>query len=80
MISSKPLIVTSMHILQPKHSKLKQEEVSKLLVKYNISLAQLPKISKEDAGVISLDVSVGDVVKIERKFNDGVEEYFRVVV
>ncbi|VVB80387.1 DNA-directed RNA polymerase subunit H [uncultured archaeon] len=69
-----------MHILQPKHSKLKQDEVKKLLVKYNISLAQLPKISKEDAAVVSLGVETGDVVKIERKNDNGEEEYFRVVV
>jgi DNA-directed RNA polymerase subunit H (RpoH/RPB5) len=69
-----------MHILQPKHSKLKQEEVSKLLAKYNISLAQLPKISKDDSAVFSLNASVGDVVKIERKLEEGTEDYFRVVV
>jgi len=69
-----------MHVLQPKHSKLKQEEVSKLLVKYNISLAQLPKISKEDSAVINLTANVGDVVRIERKLDEGSEEYFRVVV
>lgn len=69
-----------MHILQPKHSKLKQDEVKKLLVKYNISLAQLPKISKEDAAVVTLGVETGDVVKIERKNDNGEEEYFRVVV
>jgi len=69
-----------MHILQPKHSKLKQDDVKKLLLKYNISLAQLPKISKEDVCVINLGVQTGDVIKIERKMENGVEEYFRVVV
>ena len=69
-----------MHVLQPKHSKLKQEEVNKLSFKYNISLAQLPKISKEDPAVISLGVNLGDVIKIIRKTDKGEEEYFRVVV
>ena len=69
-----------MHILQPKHSKLKTDELKKLLVKYNISLAQLPKISKEDPSVIELGVNVGDIIKIERKTEKGEEEYFRVVV
>ena len=69
-----------MHVLQPKQSKLKKDEVSKLLVKYNISLAQLPKISKEDPSVASLNLVVGDVIKIERENQDKVEEYFRVVV
>ena len=72
--------VRIMHVLQPKHSKLKQEEVSKLLVKYNISLAQLPKISKEDVAVFPLNANLGDVIKIERKTVEGTEEYFRVVV
>ena len=69
-----------MHVLQPKHTKLKQEEISKLLVRYNISLAQLPKISKEDAAIFELNTQIGDVIQIERKTSDGSEEYFRVVV
>ncbi len=69
-----------MHILQPKHTKLKQEEVVKLLIKYNISLAQLPKISKEDASIFDLNPQLGEVVKIERKTEEGSEDYFRVVV
>lgn len=68
-----------MHVLQPKHSKLKQEEVSKLLTKYNISFAQLPKISKEDVAIVSLEANVGEIIKIERKTEKGTEEYFRVV-
>jgi len=69
-----------MHVLQPKHTKLKQEEATKLVAKYNISLAQLPKISKEDPSIFELNVQLGDVIKIERKTSDGSEEYFRVVV
>ena len=64
-----------MHILQPKHTKLKSEEVEKLLKKYNIVLAQLPKISKDDAGLCESCVQ-GDVVKIEK----GEEIYYRVVI
>ena len=79
MLSSKPP-VRIMHILQPKHTKLKREEANKLLAKYNISLAQLPKISKEDAAIFELNVQLGDVIKIERKTSEGSEEYFRVVV
>ncbi len=69
-----------MHILQPKHTKIKQEEINKLLVKYNVSLAQLPKISKDDVAIFDLNAQVGDVIQIERKTSDGSEEYFRVVV
>jgi len=68
-----------MHILQSKHTKLKKEEISKLLEKFNISLSQLPKISKKDS-VLPEDVEVGDVFKIDRKTDEGVEEYFRVVI
>ena len=69
-----------MHILQPKHSKLKKDEATKLLAKYNISLTQLPKISKEDPAVVNLQVNLGDIIQIARKTEQGEEEYFRVVV
>ncbi len=67
-----------MHILQPKHTKLKQNEVKDLLEKYNISMAQLPKIKSEDHAVPEGCVQ-GDVLKIERKEDDKVHLYFRVV-
>jgi len=68
-----------MHILQPKHIKLKPEEVKKLVEKYNISLAQLPKIKSTDPAVPE-NIGSGDVLKIERKDGDKVNDYFRVVV
>ena len=68
-----------MHILQPKHSKLKPDEVAKLLEKYNISLSQLPKIKANDAALPE-DCKVGDLVKIERKDKGKVAEYYRVVI
>lgn len=68
-----------MHILQPKHSKLKPEEIEKILDKYNISLSQLPKIKFSDAALPE-NCNIGDVIKIERKEADSVVEYFRVVV
>jgi len=67
-----------MHILQPKHSKLKQEDISKLLEKYNISLSQLPKIKAGD-NALPKDCEVGEVIKIERKVEGKTLEYFRVV-
>lgn len=69
-----------MHVLQPKHTKLKQEEITKLLNNYNISLTQLPKISKEDSAIFDLNPELGDVIKIERKSEKYSEDYFRVVV
>lgn len=64
-----------MHALQPKHEKLSEKEVEKLVEELNISLAQLPKISKKDPALIG-DYATGDVVKISR--SDGL--YYRVVV
>jgi DNA-directed RNA polymerase I, II, and III subunit RPABC1 len=64
-----------MHILQPKHTKLSEEEVKKVLDRYNISLAQLPKISSKDAAVPE-GSKKGDVIKIERAS----EVYHRVVI
>lgn len=64
-----------MHALQPKHEKLSEKEVAELLDKFNISLVQLPKISKKDPALIE-GCEVGDVVKITRAD----EDYFRVVV
>ena len=67
-----------MHILQPKHVKLKSEEVAALLSKYNISISQLPKVKQSDSGVPQGCV-VGDILKIERKEEAGVRVYFRIV-
>ncbi|OIO80451.1 hypothetical protein AUJ84_03245 [Candidatus Pacearchaeota archaeon CG1_02_32_132] len=68
-----------MHILQPKHIKLKLEEVKELTKKFNISVAQLPKIKIDDASV-SENCQSGDVLKIERKLEDKTRFYYRVVV
>ena len=67
-----------MHALQPKHIKLKSEEVRKLLDKYNISLSQLPKIKIDDPAVPE-NCNVGDVLKIERKIGEKISVYFRVI-
>ncbi len=68
-----------MHELQPKHIKLKTEEVKALLEKFNISLSQLPKINIHDP-VIPANCQPGDILKIERKDGDKTYAYFRVVV
>jgi DNA-directed RNA polymerase subunit H len=67
------------HILQPKHTILKQEEAEKLLEKYNVSFAQLPKIKIIDPALPE-GANVGDVIKIERKDETGTHVYYRVVV
>jgi DNA-directed RNA polymerase subunit H len=68
-----------MHILEPKHTKLSQEEVEKLLTKFNISLSQLPKIKITDA-VLPEGCEVSDVFKIERIVDGEKIIYHRVVV
>ncbi len=68
-----------MHILQPKHTKLKEKETQEVLEKFNISKAQLPKILSNDPAVPEGCV-IGDVLKIERKEEDKTHIYYRVVV
>ncbi len=67
-----------MHILQPKHIKLKPDEVKSILKKYNITISQLPKIKEKDFGLPE-GIAKGDVIKIERKESDNVIVYYRVV-
>lgn len=68
-----------MHILQPKHIKLKPEEAKKILEEYNISISQLPVIRCDDASLPENSIK-GDVIKIERKDGNKINYYFRVVV
>jgi len=68
-----------MHILQPKHSKLKPEEAKKLLADLNVALSQLPKIKKEDT-CLPEKCEIGDIIKIERKEEEDVVTYYRVVI
>jgi DNA-directed RNA polymerase subunit H (RpoH/RPB5) len=79
-----------MHVLQPKHIKLSDGEVEKLLTSLNISKAQLPKIFLNDAALPE-GCNVGDVIRIERKIDsvsikkekpksENMTSYFRVIV
>ena len=68
-----------MHILQPKHKKLSEQEAQEILDKLNISRSQLPKILSTDAALPEGAV-VGDVIMIERKDGDEINLYYRVVV
>ena len=67
------------HILQPKHIKFSEKEAQELLKKFNISKAQLPKIILTDPA-LPQGANIGDVIKIERKSDDKVAFYYRVVV
>jgi DNA-directed RNA polymerase subunit H len=81
-----------MHILQPKHTKLKEKETQEVLENFNISKAQLPKILSTDPALPE-ECEVGDIIKIERKEPAGsasdknqlkeegkIYTYYRVVV
>lgn len=68
------------HQLVPKHQKLSEKEKSALLEKHNISLEELPKISKKDPAIAHLEVKVGDVIKIIRPSKTaGETEFYRGV-
>lgn len=68
-----------MHVLNPKHIKLKEEEAQEVLKKLNISKAQLPKILSDDPALPE-KCNIGDVIKIERKEENKTHNYYRVVV
>jgi DNA-directed RNA polymerase subunit H (RpoH/RPB5) len=68
-----------MHILQSKHIKLSEKETQDLLIKLNISKAQLPKILQTDPSLPE-NCNTGDVIKIERKDGELIHLFFRVVV
>ncbi len=70
-----------MHILQPKHTKLTEKDIDKLLNELNIAKSQFPKILSNDPALPE-NCQIGDVIKIERKNTKGGENiiYYRVVV
>ena len=51
----------------PKHSRASDKEKEELLKKYNVSVTQLPRISRKDSAIAGLNLKPGDVVKIVRK-------------
>ena len=68
------------HSLVPKHEILSPEKLKELIEDYNITKAQLPKISLKDPVVKSLNAKLGDVLKITRKGNTfGEAIYYREV-
>jgi DNA-directed RNA polymerase subunit H (RpoH/RPB5) len=67
------------HILQPKHTKLNEKEAEELLKKLNISKAQLPKILFTDPA-LPQGCEIGNIIKIERKLDEKIVLYYRVVV
>ena len=71
---------THNHILVPKHEKLTEEELNQLFQRYNISVNDLPAISRLDVALHGMDVTVGDVIKITRNSpTAGVAVFYRGV-
>lgn len=68
-----------MHIFQPKHSKISKKEEEELLLKINISKTQLPKIKSTDPATPE-GANIGDIIKIERKDEEDIFVYYRVVI
>lgn len=68
-----------MHNLQPKHTKLSKKDEEVVLAELNISKTQLPKIKQTDPGLPE-NCEIGDIVKIERKEDDHINLYYRVVI
>jgi DNA-directed RNA polymerase subunit H len=68
-----------MHILQPKHSKITEKEEEEILIKLNISKAQLPKILSTDPALPE-GCSTGDIIKVQRKDENEVFTSYRVVI
>ena len=68
-----------MHILQPKHTKISEKRVEELLKELNVSKSQLPKILLADPALPE-GCETGDVIQIERKTDDEVNLFWRVVV
>jgi len=71
----------SNHILVPKHEKCSETEKKALLKKYGITIADLPKISINDAAIVDMNLGAGDVVKISRDSpTAGTTIFYRVVI
>lgn len=68
-----------MHVLQPKHSRLKESEADALLKNLNISLKQLPKIKISDLALPE-GAKAGDVIRIERDEEGLKTEFYRAVI
>lgn len=68
------------HVLVPKHEKLTESDIDKLLQRYNIELPALPLIAPSDPALQNLNVKIGDVIKIERQsLTAGDAVYYRRV-
>tara|TARA_Y100000310_G_C20701659_1_gene830564 strand:- start:9719 stop:9958 length:240 start_codon:yes stop_codon:yes gene_type:complete len=69
------------HILVPKHGATNEEEIERLLSRYNIKKKQLPQISSKDPAIAHMELELGTVIKMSRKNKtSGQSEFYRIVV
>ncbi len=54
------------HTLVPKHTRCSEEEVEKVLSKFNVKKQQLPRISMNDPVIVHKAYEPGTIIKIER--------------
>jgi len=65
----------------PKHELMKEEGIEVLLKEYGIQRFHLPKISKNDPAIASLEAVRGDVIKITRNSPTAIiSPYYRVII
>jgi DNA-directed RNA polymerase subunit H (RpoH/RPB5) len=80
MKAKKNSIIIEKHNLMPKHSICSEKEKEQILVKYNATVKEMPKMLINDAALSSLKVKTGDMIKIERNDPLGGKTYFYRVI
>lgn len=69
------------HTLIPKHEIMEEEEVEKLLERYQITKDKLPRILQTDPAIEEMEPKLGDVIKITRYEHEiGKTPYYRLVI
>jgi DNA-directed RNA polymerase subunit H len=66
----------NLHQKVPRHEKLSEAEKKELYSKYSITIAELPRILKNDPAIKSLKLKGGDVVKITRNSPTAGESFY----
>ena len=81
MAKKKQTINVAAHTLVPEHILLSDKEKKALFEKYNITVAELPKIFVTDPAIVDPKAKPGDVIKIIKKSpTAGQAEYYRGVI
>ena len=69
------------HVMVPDHQIMREDEVSELLTRYNITTEQLPKIYHDDPAVKTIGAEADDVIRIIRTSHTaGRAEAYRLVI